>query len=186
MTTRDALRVIVRELSDEIVVHTTGYVCRESCALLDRPGNFYMIGSMGLAPAIGLGLALRKRSRRVLVLDGDGALLMGLGVLAMVAAFAPSHFHHVVFDNGAYASTGHQPTPAPQAPLDNLALSSGYRWAARVMEDAGLLSSFRAFQAQAGPAFLLVKCVEDRTIPPAPRIPRAPPEVTRRVMEEVR
>ncbi len=69
----------MKELGAEPLIHANGYICRESFSLGDRPQNFYMIGSMGLAPAIGLGLALARPRAPVVVADGDGNLLMNLG-----------------------------------------------------------------------------------------------------------
>lgn len=182
MTTREALQAILPHLRDEIVIHTTGYICRESCAIDDRPGNFYMIGSMGLAPAIGLGLARARPNRRIVVFDGDGALLMGLGTLAMVATTQPANFYHLVFDNGAYASTGYQPTHAQQVELDAIARASGYPRASRVNSVSALGPAVEALFRDPGPALLLVKCVDTPTTP-APRIPHEPPAITRRVRE---
>ena len=185
MTTPEALGQIVPQLTDELVIHTTGYVCRDSCALQDRPGNFYMIGSMGLASSIGLGLAQAQPARRVVVFDGDGALLMGLGTLAMASTMSLNNFYHVVFDNEAYASTGYQPTHSRTIALDALARASGYRWVARADSPAAVAEQFRAMRASAGPAFLLVKCVE-RAGAPSSRIPHAPPAITQRVMAAAR
>jgi len=185
MTSREALRVIIQRLTDELVIHTTGYLCRDSCAVQDRPGNFYMIGSMGIAPAIGLGLALARPRRRVVVFDGDGALLMGLGTLAMASTIQPANFYHVVFDNEAYASTGHQPTHSRYVALDAVATASGYRWVARVTAEDQLNAMFQSMMTEPGPAFLLVKC-EDVPAAPSPRIPHEPPVITRRLMEAAR
>lgn len=184
MTTRDALQRIIGQLTDEVVIHTTGYICRDSCAVQDRPGNFYMIGSMGLAPAIGLGVAVTRPGRRVVVFDGDGALLMGLGTLAMAATLQPANFYHLVFDNEAYASTGHQPTHAQAVALDAVARASGYRRVARVTAVEEVAPAYRALVAEPGPSLLLIKCPSGPT-PPSPRIPHEPPAVTRRVMGAV-
>jgi phosphonopyruvate decarboxylase len=107
----EALAVALKQLGDEPVIHANGYICRESCALVDRPQNFYMLGSMGLASAIGLGLALARPGRPCVVFDGDGNLLMNLGVIATVGSLRPANFLHVVFDNEVDGSTGNQPSP---------------------------------------------------------------------------
>lgn len=79
-----------------------------------RATDFRLVGTMGAAASIGLGLALGQPERPVWVLDGDGSLLMQLGVIAAVADAAPRNLVHVVFDNGIYAVSGAQPTPAPR------------------------------------------------------------------------
>lgn len=182
LTTREALLLLVPSLSDELVIHTTGFIGRESCAVRDRPEHFYMIGSMGLAPAIGLGLALARPDRRVVVLDGDGALLMALGTLAMVASSHPPNLSHVVLDNGAYASTGYQPTLSRQVALDALAQAAGYRRVAAAGTAEELARLLPGWWREEGPAFLRVRCADGPSVP-ARRIPHAPPAITARVQE---
>ena len=93
-----------------LLVGNIGYPSRELFAVHDRPENFYMLGSMGLASSIGLGLALAQTKRKVIVLDGDGSVLMNLGTLATVAHHAPENYLLVILDNCCYGSTGSQPT----------------------------------------------------------------------------
>ena len=104
----DALAAARKPLGREPAIHANGYICRESFSLGDRPENFYMIGSMGLASAIGLGFTLAHGGTATVVFDGDGNLLMNLGILPLVAALGPRRFVHVVFDNEVYGSTGNQ------------------------------------------------------------------------------
>jgi sulfopyruvate decarboxylase subunit beta len=94
---------------DPIVVCNIGYPSRELYALGDHPRFFYMLGSMGLASSIGLGLALNA-PHRVVVLDGDGSILMNLGTLVTIANQRPPNYTLLIVDNGAYGSTGGQPT----------------------------------------------------------------------------
>src|SRR3954454_21094322 len=84
------------------------------------------MGCMGTASALGLGLALARPDRRVMVLDGDGSLLMQLGSLGTIAGAAPPNYYHFVFDNGLYETTGNQPLPA-RVDFCGLARSAGYR-----------------------------------------------------------
>ena len=180
MTTREVIAAVVRELTDELVICTTGFISRDTCAVKDRPGQFYMIGSMGLAPSIGLGLAVARPRRRVVVFDGDGALLMALGTLAMVADLQPENFYHLVFDNEAYASTGCQRTLSGRIALDAMAAAAGYRHVTRVPGADDPAAAYRALLREPGPGFLLVKCTADGKAPSL-RIPHEPPEITRRV-----
>jgi len=181
MTLGEALGELVPHLRDELCVHSNGYISRAGCAARDRPECFYMIGSMGLAASIGLGLALAQPSRRVLVLDGDGNVLMNPGALASIAAAAPSNLLHVCFDNGVHASTGGQPTVSDRVRLDELACAAGYRWAGRVESRAALSDLAGEFLTREGPAFLLVRIALGPPGPPGPRVPHAPEEMTSRL-----
>ncbi len=107
----DAIAIVAEEAdsSDALLVSNIGYPSRELYYVKDRPENFYMLGSMGLASSIGLGLSLAV-SKRVIVIEGDGSVLMNLGTLATIASFAPPSYLLVVMDNGVYGSTGCQPT----------------------------------------------------------------------------
>lgn len=93
-----------------LLISNIGYPSRELFSVKDRPENFYMLGSMGLASSIGLGLALARPERKVMVLDGDGSVLMNLGTLATIAHHAPRNYLLVILDNCCYGSTGSQPT----------------------------------------------------------------------------
>lgn len=167
-----ALGIALKAAGDDPVTHANGYICRESFSLADRPQSFYMIGSMGLAPAIGLGLALTQPARRVIVFDGDGNLLMNLGILAMIAARRPANFVHLVFDNEVYGSTGNQASLSRGVRLDLLAAASGFATAVAVTEPWALESALRAAWAADGPHFVLVKVTPEEA--DVPRIPYAP------------
>jgi len=138
-TRRQMLAAIQRGLQPEdLVVATTGYTGRELYALEDRPNQWYLVGSMGCAAGFGLGLALAQPRRRVLVLDGDGALLMRLGVLATLGAERPPNLLHVLLDNGMHESTGGQATVAHNVDFGTLATAAGYPTAALVSDPAQL------------------------------------------------
>lgn len=173
----------VKELGDEPVIHANGYICRESCAIDDRPQNFYMIGSMGMASAIGLGLALARPASACVVFDGDGNLLMSLGTLAMVGSLGPRNFVHLVFDNEVYGSTGGQRSPSREVRLDWLARDAGYRTAMAVTTADETALAVRAARAAEGPHFILAKVTAADT--PAPRIPHSPEAIRDRFRRAV-
>jgi sulfopyruvate decarboxylase subunit beta len=180
MRRADAIAAVVRRLRDELVVAANGWISRETCAARDRREHFYMLGSMGLAAPIGLGLALARADRRVVVFDGDGNLLMTLGTLAMVAELAPPNFLHIVFDNEMYGSTGGQRSISTHVPLDAMARAAGYLHVHRACDPAALESSLTALLEQRGPSFLLVK-VTPEADGEAPRVPHEPEEIAARV-----
>ncbi len=122
---------------NDIAVASTGFTGRELYALEDRPDQLYMVGSMGCAVGFGAGMALTLASRgaltaRVVVLDGDGALLMRLGVLATVGYERPANLVHVVLDNGCHESTGGQSTNSFSVALPAIAAACGYREAREI------------------------------------------------------
>ena len=175
-----AIDTVLSLLDDELVVTANGMPAREAHAAADRPETFFMIGSMGLAASIGLGLAMARPERRVVVLDAVGNLLMGLGVLAMVAERAPRRFLHVVLDNGAYETTGGQRAVSATVALDRVAAGAGYPHVRCVDDEAGLRAAAEALLRADGPAFLRVKVAPGTADPPPPRIPHPPEEIAAR------
>ncbi len=164
---------------DVIRLATTGKTGRELFALSDDPANLYVVGSMGLVSSVGLGLSLALAGR-ILVIDGDGAALMHMGALPMIARYGGKTLLHVVLDNGSYDSTGGQPSLASHAPFAEIAARCGYAYAARVNDEAGLA---RAMGASAnGPALVHVLI---RSGSPAnlPRPSRAPYQVLKRLQD---
>lgn len=127
-------RLIAKLKHEEAVVGGIGNTNFDLWAAGHRPQNFYMLGSMGLAFPIALGVALAQPDRRVFALEGDGSLLMQLGALSTIAALKPKNLIMVVMDNGIYQITGAQPTPAAGvADIVAIALGSGLAnstWAA--------------------------------------------------------
>jgi thiamine pyrophosphate-dependent acetolactate synthase large subunit-like protein len=181
VTLPDALAILAPSLRDEVCVCSNGFMSRAVYGVRDTDRSFYMIGSMGLASSIGLGVAMASPARRVLVFDGDGNVLMNLGTLATVAVAGRTNFLHLCFDNSAHASTGGQPTISDRVPLDGMARAAGYRWVERVETGEQLRAVAPRFLAAEGPAFLLVRTTLERSGPPGPRIPFTPVEMTARV-----
>ena len=142
------------------VVGTTGKLSRELYELDDRDhskrNRFYMVGSMGCAAGFGLGVARGLSDRPVIVLDGDGALLLKLGSLAAIGHHGPVNLHHIVFDNGAHDSTGGQPTLSTTVDFATMALAAGYRDACTVSSPRSLVEVFERQLAMSGPTLLRV------------------------------
>ena len=127
-------RLIGKLKHEEAVIGGIGNTNFDLWAAGHRPQNFYMLGSMGLAFPIALGVALAQPDRRVFALEGDGSLLMQLGALATIATLKPKNLILVVMDNGIYQITGAQPTPAASvADIVAIAIGAGLAnsaWAA--------------------------------------------------------
>jgi thiamine pyrophosphate-dependent acetolactate synthase large subunit-like protein len=117
-------RLVAQLKHDEAVIGGIGNANFDLWASGQRPQNFYMLGSMGLAIPIALGVAIAQPDRHVVALEGDGSLLMQLGCLATVAERAPRNLTMVVWDNGIYQITGSQPTPGAAA-ADLVAIARG-------------------------------------------------------------
>jgi phosphonopyruvate decarboxylase len=124
----DVLRRIIERTPEHnsVVITTTGYTGRELAALADRPNQLYMVGSMGCAPALGLGLSLTRSDLTVLVADGDGAALMRLGNFATVGAYGGKNLVHILLDNEVHESTGAQPTVSAGMSFAQIASGCGY------------------------------------------------------------
>lgn len=110
MTRIDAIRAIFPDLERSIVVTIMGAVAAEMQAVGHRPNFFYLQHAMGLASSLGLGIALSRPELPVVVLDGDGSVLMNLGGLTTLARYRPRNLTHVVFDNESLLSVGGFPT----------------------------------------------------------------------------
>ena len=117
----------MNSIEKELIICNIGFPSRELYDILDRDENFYMIGSMGLASSIGLGLALAKPDKDIVVIDGDGALLMNMGSLVTINACKPKNLTWIVINNGAYGSTGNQETYAKDLNLSEIASSVGLK-----------------------------------------------------------
>ena len=160
------------------IIATTGFTGRELYALDDREQHLYQVGSMGCASAMGLGVALNV-DRPVIVLDGDGAALMKLGALATVGAYRPRNMVHVVLDNGAYESTGSQPTVSPSVDFADTAISCGYAKAYRCNSLDGFESAMKDALSNPGPHLVHMR-ITSGTMENLPRPSITPPEVARR------
>jgi sulfopyruvate decarboxylase beta subunit len=110
-TRYEILKIIAPCLEEKAVICNLGFPSKELYHIGHRPSHFYMLGSMGMATPIGLGISLSS-DKNVVVIDGDGSILMNPGTLATAAHFAPSNLAILTIDNGAYGSTGSQPTLA--------------------------------------------------------------------------
>jgi sulfopyruvate decarboxylase len=179
MTRYDAIRTIAGVIGDEIIVANIGVPSKELCAARDRPENFYMLGSYTQASAIGLGIAMARPDKRVVVIDGDGSLL-GSAVLPVIAAAAPGNLTIACLDNGVFGSTGNQPRPGQdRADLALMALGAGFTHAMTVHEPRELEAALAARPAD-GPSFVHVRILPGNS--DVPNIPLSPAQIRDRFM----
>ena len=203
----DCLAAIYDELAECAVVTIMGAVAAELYSLGHRPNFFYMEHSMGLASSIGLGIALAQPSRKVVVVDGDGSVLMNLGGLTTLARYAPPNLTHLVFDNESLLSVGGFPTAtstgsdlagiARAAGIPNSRLVSdldGFAQAARAAIRADELACVVAKVEAVGPAsfFMDLHLLENRfefpralRVPETQSLPEEPPRPEPRSPEPV-
>jgi thiamine pyrophosphate-dependent acetolactate synthase large subunit-like protein len=155
---RQVVEMLLKDRKDLLVVAGLGSTAWDITAAGDSPLNFPLWGAMGNAAMIGLGLALAQPARRVLVITGDGEMLMGLGALATIGVRRPPNLSVVVIDNERYGETGMQAThTATGADLAKVALACGFK-SARQLRRQGQLAGLRAaIHGARGPHFAQVK-----------------------------
>ena len=119
--------ILARKDNQTVVVTTTGHTSKALFALRDSPTHFYQIGAMGCVGALGLGVSLSKPNKKVIVIDGDGSVLMRLGTLPTIGHYGKKNICHILLDNGHYASSGHLPSVSRTVDFGGIATASGYR-----------------------------------------------------------
>jgi thiamine pyrophosphate-dependent acetolactate synthase large subunit-like protein len=160
---REAVATIIRAREHALVVTGLGSPTWDVAATADSPYNFYLWGAMGAAAMVGLGLALAQPSRRVVVITGDGELLMGLGSLATIGVERPSNLSIVVIDNERYGETGMQPShTARGVDLAAIARAAGFPDAATVTTVQDLDASLPAIYGRTGPVLRVVKVLANQ------------------------
>ena len=163
LSRRSAVARILADRRDTLVVTGLGSPTYDCAAVGDHPLNFYLWGAMGSAVAVGLGLALAQPERRVLVLTGDGEMLMGLGALATVAVKRPHNLAVVVIDNEHYGETGMQRShTSAGVDLAGIALSCGFLWATTVKQAGELDKVVPILHTTEGPIVVVLKVSSDR------------------------
>ena len=167
---RSAIRVLLAERGDLLVVTGLGSTTYDAASVADDERNFYLWGAMGGAAMVGLGLAIARPDRPVLVVTGDGDTLMGLGALATVGVQAPPNLAIAVFDNGRYAETGMQPSHTDSAvSLVGVARSCGIAAAFDIADVTALGDFARSIQRKERTLFACVAITADeppRVLPP--------------------
>lgn len=163
MSREEAIQTVAAGLGErDCIVSTTGMISRELFEYRAAMGqgherDFLTVGSMGHASQIALGIALAQPERRVWCFDGDGATIMHMGSMAVVASLAPKNYVHVVFNNGAHDSVGGQPTVGLKIDLPGVAKSINYRNALSVSTKEALSQALKDIAGLEGPILLEVK-----------------------------
>ena len=163
MTREEAVRQIARAAGEDVVVSTTGKASRELFEFRAESGgghsrDFLTVGSMGHASSIALGIALHRPDKRVWCLDGDGAMLMHMGAMAVIGQSCPGNLIHVVLNNGAHESVGGMPTAAGGLDLPGIARACGYPRAVTVETPEALEAALAEARARQELCLMEVKC----------------------------
>lgn len=163
MSREEAIQTVAAALGEkDVIVSTTGMISRELFEYRARQGegherDFLTVGSMGHASQIALGIAMEKDDRKVWCFDGDGATIMHMGSMAIVASKSPANYVHVVFNNGAHDSVGGQPTVGLKIDLPAVAKAVGYRDALSADSKESLAAVLEKLKGMQGPVLLEVK-----------------------------
>jgi thiamine pyrophosphate-dependent acetolactate synthase large subunit-like protein len=152
-----AISTAVKKIGNNPIISANGFISRDLFEVCDKNSNFYMIGSMGLASSIGLGVALKNPRKSVYIFDGDGNILMNLGSLTTIASQKPKNLIHVVFDNSVHESTGGQPTNSNFVNIEKIAKVCNYNHTFTVRTENNFLKILHKIKKLKGPIMIVVK-----------------------------
>ena len=174
---------MAEKIFDNPIIAANGYLSRDLYDLCDKPSNFYMIGSMGLASSIGLGLAIKNRKKTFYIFDGDGNLLMNMSSLVTIGVHKPKNLIHIVFDNSSHESTGGQPTESKNIQLDKIANSTKIK-TFKVGTKNELIKIIEKTKKLSGPILILVKITKSKK--KSKRVNIEPTKIKSRFMQSLR
>jgi len=178
-----ATRYLVSRVPQALILAGPGNAKFDLAATGDRPQHFYIWNSLGLAPSVGLGLALAQPKQQVIVLDGDGGTLMNPGALVTIARLAPSNLLHIIWDNAQYQLTGGQPTAtATVTDLADIGRGAGLQHVATVTTMPEFEARLETWLTEPGPWLVVART--DKSPAPA-RPPKDPVWIKLRFMETV-
>lgn len=159
----EAIRHIVSAAGEDFLVSTTGKASRELFEIRESNGqghghDFLTVGSMGHSSSIALGIALQKPEKRIWILDGDGAVLMHMGSMALLGTLKPQNVIHIVINNGAHETVGEMPTVAGNINLREIAEGCGYSHCAVAEDVESLVRTLQQMKKENTLSFLEVRC----------------------------
>jgi thiamine pyrophosphate-dependent acetolactate synthase large subunit-like protein len=166
---------------DDRIISANGFISRDLFSISDTRPAFYMIGSMGLASSIGLGIALKDPGRKVFVFDGDGNILMNLGSLTTVGSLKPKNLIHVVFDNSVHESTGSQPTNTNFVSIEKIAKACNYNHTFTARTENNFEKILHKIKKLKGPIMIVVK-IQQTNDKKSARVNYEPVEMKERFM----
>ena len=182
MIRKTAIAIALEHIEfDDRIISANGFISRDLFSISDTRPAFYMIGSMGLASSIGLGIALKDPGRKVFVFDGDGNILMNLGSLTTVGSLKPKNLIHVVFDNSVHESTGSQPTNTNFVSIEKIAKACNYNHTFTARTENNFEKILHKIKKLNGPIMIVVK-IQQSNDKKSARVNYEPVEMKERFM----
>ena len=182
MIRKTAIAIALEHIEfDDRIISANGFISRDLFSISDAKPTFYMIGSMGLASSIGLGVALKNPGRRIFVFDGDGNILMNLGSLTTIGSLKPKNLIHVVFDNSVHESTGSQPTNTNFVSIEKIAKACNYNYTFTIRTENNFEKILRKIKKLKGPIMIVVK-IQQSNVESSGRVNYGPVEMKDRFM----
>ena len=182
MNRKKAIEIIAENIDDEPIISANGFISRELFNTYEKKSNFYMIGSMGLASSIGLGVALANPKKRIYIFDGDGNILMNLGSMTTIGTIKPKNLVHIIFDNSIHESTGGQPTNSKKIDLRKIAQCVNYKtFVAKNENELGKI--IKKSKLEKGPILLKIQIGKTKKI--GKRISIEPTKIKSRFQESL-
>ena len=182
MIRKEAMEIAVKEIGEYPIISANGYISRDLFNVLDKKSNFYMIGSMGLASSIGLGVALKNPGKRIFVFDGDGNILMNLGSLVTIGSIKPKNLIHIIFDNNSHESTGGQPSNSKNVKIGKIGENANYK-VYNTNTKLGFKQVLRKIKNNSGPIMIIVKIKAKKIV--SQRITHRPVKIRDRFMKSL-
>ena len=182
MIRKEAIEIVTHEIENSPIISANGFISRDLFNVCDKKNNFYMIGSMGLASSIGLGVAIKNPKKQIFVFDGDGNILMNLGSLVTIGSLKPKNLIHIIFDNASHESTGGQPTNSKSIKIKNISESANY-CVFETDNELQLRKILRRLKKNSGPIMIIVKIKTKKIV--SQRITHKPIIIKKRFMDSI-
>jgi len=176
------MKIVLDEIDDELIISANGYISRDLFNLKEKNSNFYMIGSMGLASSIGLGVAIKNPKKTIYVFDGDGNILMNLGSLTTIGTIKPMNLIHIIFDSNSHESTGGQPTNSNKISISEIGRVTNYQ-VFEITNASKLKNILRKIKKNTGPKLIVIKIKNSKNR--SERISLQPVLIKKRFMKSI-
>ena len=183
MNRKEAIEFISERIDNSPIIAANGFISRDLFSSSEKKTNFYMIGSMGLASSIGLGIALKKPKKRIFIFDGDGNILMNLSSLVTIGSLQPKNLIHIIFDNNVHESTGGHPTHSNQIDISKIAKTLRYTIFS-VRTKKSLENTLEKIRNMKGPIMILVKIQQNKE-KKSERVRISPIKIKERFMQNI-